>query len=252
MLFSSFLTIFLLSLALLPLFDSLKISVKLDLLSEATRPTRSAVQSKSKLTEFPSISPPAPIAPSSFTSESDSGEVDEASADENSSEGELDMASADGAEANFIARPQAGNGQPPSEVIKSHRTKRDCWVLLRGAILDISRLDHPTKEGVGTIVTNKACGEEVASTLVLKHTDETLANMKKFELDPKTLQFILPQSQNPASLDSKKFVGRLVDKKRAQIDKKRALKAAIDRANKDPAKLMALLKKVDAGDLNFA
>jgi hypothetical protein len=142
--------------------------------------------------------------------------------------------------------PSQSSTASKSDLAKSHTRADDCWVLINGELLDISNLDHPVIGGVSIIADKKACGNEVASELKMKHSDLTLEKMKLFRILPEcNFEFAVDQRTNGASLYSASFN---IQKARGDV-KKASLKSNIEKglAGKSPKELLEMLKQLDAG-----
>lgn len=119
-------------------------------------------------------------------------------------------------------------------IVASHNTVDNCWVVLNGAVMNITNFEHPFKDGLAHIA--KACGFSVTKTLHAKHRDEYDEQMKLFKINPKTGQFFTDQKQNPLS----KLGGAARD---SFVDELK------ERRRKFRAKLLAKVRKM--GDLEM-
>ncbi len=92
---------------------------------------------------------------------------------------------------------EGGASPDDAKLIASHNTADNCWVILNGAVMNITNFEHPFKDGLVHIA--KACGSSVTKTLHSKHRDEYDEQMKLFKINTKTGEFFTDQKKNPLS-----------------------------------------------------
>jgi cytochrome b involved in lipid metabolism len=120
---------------------------------------------------------------------------------------EINSAVSDEESVDFKRRGGGGGGGGGAAASKpnplaGHNKIDNCWIVLNGDTMDITRFDHPLKGGLLRIVPQ--CGHDVTEGLHGLHQAEYDVQMKSFIIDASTGTFRMDQSLNPLSKDCDK------------------------------------------------
>lgn len=115
---------------------------------------------------------------------------------------EINSATIDEEELSFRRRGRGAPAQP--NPLAGHNNVNNCWIILNGDTMDITRFDHPLKGGLQRLVGQ--CGHDATEGLHGLHQAEYDIQMKNFIIDASTGRFRMDQTLNPLSRDCDKSI----------------------------------------------